>query len=407
MSNNFDNFYNEISNDFPMLNAKERFVYLDTAATSLKPKSVLDAISNYYENYTTNVHRSIHKLGEEVTKQYEGTRDKLQKFLNSKHREEIIFTKGTTESLNLLARTLEEELNSDDEIILSELEHHSNIVPWQLLEKRKKIKIKVIKLTKDLNLDIEDFKSKINEKTKLVSITGMSNVLGVITPLEEIIKIAHEKKAIVICDAAQLVVHKKIDVQKLDIDFLTFSAHKLYGPTGVGVLYGKKDLLEKLPPYLGGGDMIDKVSFEGTTYNDLPYRLEAGTPNISGVLSFGKAIDYVNNLNEKKVHEYESYIYDYAYNKISSIKDIQILSPKDPNNVSIISFVVNGIHIHDLASLLAMDKIAIRTGHHCAQPLHQSLKQKSSARVSLAFYNSIEDIDKLYKSLLKAIDILK
>jgi cysteine desulfurase/selenocysteine lyase len=393
-----DDYIEKVRNDFPML--KQKTVYLDSAATSLKPQIVIDAVNEYNSTLTTNVHRSIHKLGEDVTKLYEQTRDQASKFLNTRFREEIIFTKGTTEGINLLANTL--DFQKGDEVLISELEHHSNIVPWQL----KGLITTPIKIDAQGDIDLQDFKSKFSKKTKLVSITGMSNVLGTITPLKEMIKIAHSHSCKVLCDAAQLIVHRKVDVQDLDVDFLVFSAHKLYGPTGVGILYGKKELLTELPPFLGGGDMIDKVSFERTTYNDLPYKLEAGTPNIEGVLGLGKVFDYLESLDLQVLHDHESQLFDYAKEELLKIPGLKILGNPIEKG-SVISFIIDDVNLHDLATIIGMDNIAIRTGHHCAQPLHTVLDIPSSARLSLAFYNNKSDIDALINSLTKALNILR
>ncbi len=379
--------------------------YLDSAATALKPLSVLEEIENYYKRGTTNVHRSIHSLGEKMTQKYEKTRDTLVHFLNAKSREEIVFTKGTTDGLNLLARCLDYKLKTGDEILISELEHHSNIVPWQMTCERTGAVLKVVSIDENGDLDLEDYKSKLSVKTKIVSIIALSNVLGTRTPVKEMAAMAHEKGALFISDAAQLVVQEKVDVQELGVDFLVFSAHKLYGPTGVGVLYGKKDLLEEMPPYAGGGDMIDQVTFEKTTFNDLPYKFEAGTPNISGVIAFQKSLEFVESLGFDAIQEYDKHLLNYGLDKLKALPGFNLIgNPK--NRGPIITFTIDGVHTHDLVTMITMEGVAIRTGHHCAQPLHRKLGIVSSARASLTIYNNEDDIERLYGALKKAQELL-
>ncbi len=396
--------YNEIHDQFPMLKetmSGKPLTYLDSAATALKPISVLQSIEDYYVKGTTNIHRSIHSLGERVTTQYEKTRDTLVDFINASSREEIIFTKGTTDSLNLLARTLGEQLKPGDEIIISELEHHSNIVPWQLTCERTGAVLRIAPIDENGDIDLEAYKKLLGHKTKIVSIIALSNVLGTRNPTKELARLAHEFDALFISDAAQLVVQEKIDVQDLNVDFLTFSAHKLYGPTGVGVLYGKKVLLEKLPPYAGGGDMINQVTFEKTTYNDLPYKFEAGTPNISGVIAFQKSLEFVNDLGFDAIKTYDKSLTEFALEKLQTLPGFKRLgNPKESG--SLVSFIIEGIHTHDLATLVSMEGVAMRTGHHCAQPLHRRLGITSSARASFTVYNNEEDIERLYAALKKA-----
>lgn len=385
----------------------KRLVYLDSAATTLKPKSVSEAITKYYENTTCNVHRSIHSLSEKTTIAYEKTRDTIHHALNSKHREEIIFTKGTTESLNLLARSLGDfVLKKDDEILLTELEHHSNIVPWQLCAERTGAKIKVLPIDDNGDLDLSKLDVLLSEKTKIFSFSGVSNTLGTINPVKEILSIIKNKSsAYTILDAAQMISQRDIDVQDLDVDFLVFSGHKYYGPTGVGILYGKKDLLEMIPPFHGGGDMIDKVTFEKTTYNDLPFKFEAGTPSIASVIGLNHAFEYVKSLGKQNIQEYTSSLFKDLKSKLSEIEGIKILgNPK--KQAPIISFVFDKVSNQDLATLISMDGVAIRTGHHCTQPLMNVLGVSSTARIALSFYNNQEDINILVNSLKKAKEML-
>ncbi len=402
--------FEKIYQDFPMLQTKmndKRLVYLDSAATTLKPKSVSEAITKYYENTTCNVHRSIHSLSEKTTIAYEKTRDTIHHALNSKHREEIIFTKGTTESLNLLARSLGDfVLKKDDEILLTELEHHSNIVPWQLCAERTGAKIKVLPIDDNGDLDLSKLDVLLSEKTKIFSFSGVSNTLGTINPVKEILSIIKNKSsAYTILDAAQMISQRDIDVQDLDVDFLVFSGHKYYGPTGVGILYGKKDLLEMIPPFHGGGDMIDKVTFEKTTYNDLPFKFEAGTPSIASVIGLNHAFEYVKSLGKQNIQEYTSSLFKDLKSKLSEIEGIKILgNPK--KQAPIISFVFDKVSNQDLATLISMDGVAIRTGHHCTQPLMNVLGVSSTARIALSFYNNQEDINILVNSLKKAKEML-
>jgi len=404
------NLFEKYQNQFPALKIKmndKPLVYLDTAATSLKPQRVIDSIVNYYTNLSCNVHRSIHTLGEEATIEYEGTRDVLKSFVNAHKREEIIFTKGTTEGLNLLARTLGEGLQEGDQVLITELEHHSNIVPWQLACQRSGATLKYIPLNNSLELDLDSLDTLLSERTKIVSFSGLSNTLGTTSNIESIIQKVREKtQAKVIVDAAQLVLHRRLDVQKLDCDFLVFSAHKVFGPTGVGVLYGKEKLLNSLPPFHGGGDMIDKVSFEETTYNDLPYKFEAGTPAIASVVAFKEAIKFLEDVGIEQLHSYTHELNSYLKENLLSIPGIKIFESKNQKS-SITSFTIEGVHNQDLASLISMDGVAIRTGHHCTQPLLRKLNVSSTARISLSLYNSKSDIDVCISSLKKAQEILR
>ena len=395
----------KIRKDFPILNVKvhgKPLVYLDNAATTQKPKVVIDAITDYYENYNANIHRSIHKLGEEATKAYEEAHRKVADFINADF-EEVIFTKSTTESLNLLAYSLTNQLKPGDEIVISEMEHHSNFVPWQQLALKKNLKLKFIEINKEGLLDENSIKENITNKTKIVSLTHVSNVLGTINNIEEIGKIAHENNALMIVDAAQSVPHMPVDVKKLDCDFLAFSGHKMLGPTGIGVLNGKKELLQKMDPFLYGGDMIKEVTFENTTFNDLPWKFEAGTANIAQAIGLGAAIDYLNKIGMENIESYEKELVRYAYDKLSGIKEIEIYGPKERSGL--ISFNVKNIHAHDTAQILDGEGIAVRAGHHCAMPLASKLGIVASARASFYLYNTQEEINKLVDGIKKVIEV--
>lgn len=396
---------------FPILKRKIRgrgLTYLDSASTTQKPMSVITAISNFYKFHNANIHRGIHTLSQEATEMYEGTRDKVQKFINARAREEIVFTSGATEAINLVVWTWgHENIHRGDEILLTEMEHHSNLVPWQLLAKKKGARIKYLPISTNYRLPATSYYKFITPKTKLVSLAHISNVLGTINPIEKIIKLAHRKGARVLIDGAQAGGHIKVDVQKLDCDFYVLAGHKMYGPTGVGVLYGKKELLEQMPPYQSGGHMIKHVTFEGATWNDLPWKFEAGTANIAEVISLGAAIDFINKVGIKALTEHESKITNYALTKLQAVPGLTIYGPANiPQRIGVISFNLAGIPPHDLASLLDEQGIAIRTGHHCAMPLHQKLGIESSARASFAIYNTKKDIDKLINSLKLAQSIL-
>ena len=395
---------------FPILKRKVKgkdLVYFDNAATSQKPQSVVDAVSNYYSTYNANIHRGLHTLADEATAAYEESRVAVKEFIGASSHEEIIFTKGTTEGINLVASSWgKANLNSGDEIIISTLEHHSNIVPWQMIAEERGASINVIPIDDNGVLDINAFKKLLNEKTKLVSIIHVSNALGVINPVEEIISLAHQQGALVMLDGAQSVVHLDIDVQKLDCDFMAFSGHKIYGPTGVGVLYGKKALLEAMPPYQGGGEMIKEVTFEKTTYNELPFKFEAGTPNIADVIALKTAIDFINAEGKPRMRAYEETLLTYATDKLKAIEGLKIIGDV-PHKVSVISFIIDGVHPQDLAILLDNQGIAVRTGHHCAQPLMKRLGIVGTTRASFAPYNTIAEIDILILALHKALKMLK
>lgn len=407
MSSNKEFNLEKIRDCFPNLSEKvngKTIAYLDNGATTFKHKDVIAAIDTYYSKECANVHRGLHSLSEISTAKYEKTRDLVKRLINANKREEIIFTKGTTESINLLARTFGETLNAGDEIIISYMEHHSNIVPWQMLCERKGLVLKVIPMNERGELIMEEYKNLLNDKTKLVSVNWISNSLGTINPVEEIIALAHQQNAKVLIDAAQASAHTDIDVRALDCDFMAFSAHKMYGPTGVGVLYGKEDLLNAMPPFHGGGDMIDVVTFEKTTYNEIPYKFEAGTPNIAGVIGFGAAIEFILGIDLKKAAEYEDGLLDYTRKKLTQIAGLREIGTAS-KKANIFSFVIDGIHPQDIATFIDKYGVAIRTGHHCTQPVMEHFKVSATCRASISIYNTKEDIDKLYDSLLKVVDI--
>ena len=399
-----------IRTEFPILQRTVKgkpLVYFDNAATAQKPKQVIDAITHYYSHYNANIHRGLHTLADEATAAFEASRSAVQTFIQAKHHEEIIFTKGTTESINLVALAWGNAfLNLGDEIIISTLEHHANIVPWQMIAEKKDVVIKVIPIDADGRLDMEAFKKMLSPKTKMVSVVHASNALGVVNPVEDIIELAHQHGSLVMVDGAQSAVHLDIDVQKLDCDFFVFSGHKIYGPTGVGVLYGKKHLLESMPPFLGGGEMIKEVTFEKTTYNELPFKFEAGTPNIADVIAIHPAIEFINRIGKAAIRKHEADLLAYATTKLRLIEGLQIRGDVE-EKVSVVSFTIDGVHPQDLAILLDNQGIAVRTGHHCAQPLMSCLGIVGTTRASFAAYNTIEEIDVLIEALNKSIRMLK
>ena len=397
-----------IRKDFPILNRKvygKDLIYFDNGATSQKPQLVIDAIQKYYTTDNSNIHRGVHFLSQEATSQYEQARKTIQKYINAAHSEEVLFTKGTTDSINLIAFSLGETLKKGDEIVISAMEHHSNIVPWQMLCDRKECVLRVIPINADGELMMDEFHSLLNEKTKLVSITHISNTLGTINPVEEITKAAHAVGALVFLDGAQSIQHMKVDMQALDCDFYAFSGHKVFGPTGVGILYGKRNILNALPPYQGGGDMIAKVSFEKTTYNELPHKFEAGTPDIAGGICLGKAIEYLSSLDIRQLQQHEQDLGKYAENELKSMKDVRIIGTAK-NKISVISFIVEGAHPFDVGTLLDKQGIAIRTGHHCTQPLMDIFKIPGTIRASFAFYNSKEEVDIFITALKRSVAML-
>jgi cysteine desulfurase/selenocysteine lyase len=398
-----------IRNQFPILNRriKEKpLVYLDNAATSQKPRSVIDAISDYYTNYNANIHRGIHTLAEEATMAYEATRHTAQEFIGAAFPEEIIFTRGTTEGINLVAYTWgRQHIIPGDEILISAMEHHSNIVPWQILCEEKDAVLKIIPVNDNGELSMDAYLELLNERTKLVSIVQVSNALGTVNPVKEMISAAHKTGARVLVDGAQSAVHLDIDVQDLDCDFFAFSAHKVYGPTGIGVLYGKKELLDSMPVFQGGGEMIKEVTFEKTTYNDLPYKYEAGTPNIADTIAFKTALDFVKEIGKASIREHENNLLDYATAQLQQIPGLRIIG-EAREKVSLVSFVIKGIHPQDIGIILDNMGIAVRTGHHCTQPLMKRFGIPGTVRASFALYNTREEIDILINGLQKAIKML-
>lgn len=382
-------------------------VYFDNAATTQKPDVVVDALNTYYRGYNANIHRGIHTLAEEATSAYEATRDAVQNFLNAPYREEIIFTSGTTESINLVAQTWgRKNIGKGDEIIISAMEHHSNIVPWQILCDEKEAVLKVIPVNEEGELDMEAFNALLTGKTKLVSVVHVSNALGTVNPAKEIIRLAHQAGAIVLLDGAQSSVHLHIDVQDLNCDFFAMSAHKVYGPTGVGVLFGKKDILVAMPVYKGGGEMIKVVTFEKTTYNELPYKFEAGTPNIGDVVAFRYALDFVNETGLQQIHKYENELLEYTTNAVLEIDGLKIFGTA-AQKTGVISFLIDRIHPQDVGVLLDQQGIAVRTGHHCAQPLMSRFGIPGTVRASFALYNTHEEVDRFVQALKKAKKMLQ
>ena len=398
----------EIKKDFPILENRN-IVYLDSGATTQKPKQVIDAINDYYERYNANPHRGAYSLSIEATEEYENTRTKISKFINAKHREEIIFSKNATESLNLLAYSYGmDNLKKNDEVVLSIMEHHSNLVPWQKVISSTKSKLKYMYMNYNFELSDEEIESKITDKTKIVGITHVSNVLGTINNVKKIIKYAHKKGAIVIVDASQSIPHMKIDVQDLDADFLVFSGHKMLAPLGIGVLYGKKELLNKMNPFLMGGDMIEYVYEQETTFAPLPNKFEAGTQNVEGVIGLGAAIDYIENIGYDKIKKIEEEVMSYAIKELSKLDYLKLyLTPNKENHSAVISFNINGVHPHDVASILDVEGVCVRSGNHCAQPLMRYMGVDSTCRASFYLYNTKEDVDKLVKALDKAYSMFK
>ena len=399
----------KIRSDFPILSREvngKPLVYFDNGASSQKPKQVIDVISHYYEYEHSNIHRGIHTLSQEATNAYEDARKTLQHFINAKHDHEIIFTAGTTGSINLVASSFGKKyLKEGDEIIISTMEHHSNIVPWQMICEEKGAILKVVPINDEGEFLMEEFKDLLSEKTKLVAVTHVSNTLGTINPVKEIIEKSHANGALVLIDGAQSIPHTKVDVQELDCDFYVFSGHKMCGPTGVGILYGKEDILNELPPYQGGGDMIKTVTFEKTTYNSLPHKLEAGTPNIAGGIGLAAAAKYMNEIGIDKIEAYEHELLTYATQQIKQIDGVRIIGEAE-NKASVLSFLVDGTHPSDIGMIVDKLGIAIRTGHHCTEPLMNRFNIPGTARASFAFYNTIEEIDIFITALKRAIKML-
>lgn len=400
----------QIRSQFPILTREvngKPLVYLDNGATSQKPKVVLDVLDEYYEMYNANVHRGIHTLSQEATDLMEESRRKIQKFIHAKYDHEIIFTRGTTEGINLVSNSLRNVLTADDEIIITEIEHHSNIVPWQLLCQRTGAKLKYIPLTAEGILDIDKLDDLLTDKTKLVCVNQVSNALGVVNPIETIIEKAHAKGAWVLIDAAQSAPHKVIDVQTLDCDFLVFSGHKMYGPTGIGILYGKEDILNELPPFHGGGEMIKDVTMEVSTYACLPFKFEAGTPDIAGIIGLGAAVDFINSIGMQTIHDYEKELVDYTIQRLSEFDEVVIYA-KDAEHSGAVSFNLkfDGVHSSDVGMILDKKGIAVRTGHHCAQPIMHHFNIPGTVRASFAVYNTKEEIDIFIDGLKTAIRML-
>jgi len=400
---------NNIRKDFPILSRTvngKPLVYFDNAATSQTPNQVIDVIADYYRNYNANIHRGVHTLSQEATDAYEAARNTIKSHFNAAHAHEIIMTSGTTHSINIIASGYTQLLKKGDELIVSAMEHHSNIVPWQMLCERTGAILKVIPMNHSGVLEMDVFNDLLCEKTKLVFVNHVSNALGTVNPIEEIIKQAHSVDAKVLIDGAQAAPHIKADVQALDVDFYVTSAHKLCGPTGVGMLYGKENILNLLPPYQGGGEMIAEVRFEKTTYADLPHKFEAGTPNISGGIAFGAALDYMNGIGLEAIAAYEQELLDYGTDKLKAIEGVKIYG-EAPQKTAVISFNVNEIHPYDIGSILDKLGIAVRTGHHCAQPIMDFYKIPGTVRASFSFYNTKEEIDMMIKALNRAIQMLK
>lgn len=399
----------KIRRDFPILFTKvngKPLVYMDNAATSQKPKQVIDCIVDYYETLNANIHRGVHTLSQLATEKYENSRKTIQKHLNASKPEEIVFTSGVTHAMNLIANGMASILKEDDEVIVSELEHHSNIVPWQMMCERTGAKLKVLPMDETGRLKIEELDDLLNDKTKLVFVNHISNALGVINPIEEIIEKAHQHNAAVVIDGAQAGPHIKPDVQAMDVDFYVISGHKMCGPTGIGALYAKEYWLKTLPPYQGGGEMIDEVTFEKTTYADLPHKFEAGTPNISGGIALGCAIDYLNQLTFEAIEDYEKQLMEYASSELNKIEGMKIYADEHPK-ASVISFNIEGIHPYDIGTILDKMGIAVRTGHHCAQPIMDHFQIPGTVRASFAFYNTFEEIDVLVDGVKKAKQMLQ
>ena len=398
---------NRIRDKFPILNKKinnNKLVYFDNAATTQKPIQVIESINKYYSEYNANIHRGIHTLAEKATQEYEKTRKTVSKFINSRSEKEVIFTRGTTEGINLIASSFVKNfIKKGDEIIISEMEHHSNIVPWQMICEENGIILKTINVFENGEIDLDNFKELISNKTKFLSIVHTSNTLGTVNPIKEMIEICKKNNINTMIDGAQASAHSKIDVQDLNCDFFVLSAHKMYGPTGVGIVYGKEEILEKMPPYMGGGEMIKDVNFKKTTYNELPYKFEAGTPNIGDVIGFNEALSFINNIGLDNISLYEKELKNYASNLFNKIEGINIIG-NSKNKIGIFSFTMNKIHYYDLGLLLDSKGIAIRTGHHCTQPLMDKFNLEGTARVSLAIYNTKNEIDYFVEKLKQLIN---
>ena len=406
--NQTPDYIKRIRSFFPILDRKvhgKPLVYFDNAATTQKPQSVIDRISAYYSSENANIHRGVHHLSQVATQDYEDARIRIKNYIGATKENEIIFTKGTTDGINLIASSFGEHLNKGDEVLISAMEHHSNIVPWQLLAERKEIVLKVIPINQDGTLDMESFTALLNEKTKLVSITHISNTLGTINPIETIINQAHQFGAKVLIDGAQSIQHGEINVTKLNCDFFVFSGHKIFGPTGVGILYGKESILDRMPPYQGGGDMIKRVSFDKTSYNELPFKFEAGTPNIVGGIALGAAVKFMESIDTEKAFPYEKKLLSYAENELAGIQDLKVYGTSTLKT-SLVSFNVGKIHPFDIGTLLDKQGIAVRTGHYCTQPLMDFYGIPGTIRASFSIYNTKEEVDNFTHALKRAINVL-
>ena len=400
--------FKNIKKDFPILEQKvngKNLVYLDSAATTQKPKEVINALNNYYKETNSNIHRGVHTLSQKATEKYEKARVMIANFIDATSSKEIIFVRGATEAVNLVASSyVKPLLMENDEIIISQMEHHANIVPWQMVCEEKKAKLKIIPIDENGELIINKFNELINKKTKFISLNHVSNSLGTINPIKKIIDIAHQKNVKIMIDGAQAVQHLEISMKDIDADFYCFSGHKMYAPTGIGILYGKKELLEQMPPYQGGGDMIKSVTFEKTTYNDIPNRFEAGTPNISGAIALGKAIEYINKIGISNINKHEEDLLNYATSKLKKINKVKIIG-EAKEKAAVISFIIEGIHPHDIGTIMDSHGIAIRAGHHCTQPIMDFYNVPATARASFAIYNTKEDVDELVKAIEKCIKV--
>lgn len=394
-----------LKKEFPILNQEiygKPYVYLDNAATTQKPLSVIDALTDFYKRYNSNVHRGVHYLSQKATEVFESTRTKAQSFINAPFREEVVFTKGTTESVNLVANTFGRAfLRKGDEILISAMEHHSNMIPWRMVAEQYEATLKYVPFSDDGELDMESYRSFLSEKTKIVALGHVSNALGTIHPVKEMIAEAHKKDIPVLIDGAQAVPHTKVDVQELDCDFYCFSAHKMYGPTGVGVLYGKKEWLEKLPPYQGGGEMIDTVTLDEVTFNELPYKFEAGTPNVADVAAFGTAIDFMGQVGVENIAAHENELLNYTSERMSSIEGLRVFGNAS-EKAAVYSFLVGDIHPYDMGTIIDKMGVAVRTGHHCAEPVMNYYNIPGTIRASFAIYNTKEDVDRLIEAVERA-----
>lgn len=400
----------KVRKEFPALNQKiygRPLVYLDNAATTQKPKTVIETLEQYYTSENANIHRGIYYLSQQATNAYEGARGRVREFLNARSNEEIIFVRGATEGINLVAHSYGRcHLKAGDEIVISAMEHHSNIVPWQMLSEEKGARLRIVPINDQGEILMEEYEKLLNEKTKLVSVTSVSNVIGTINPVKEMIGLAHRKGIPVLVDAAQAVPHLKVDVEDLDCDFLVFSGHKMFAPTGIGVLYGKSEHLEAMPPYQGGGDMISSVTFEKTVYNQIPYKFEAGTPHIAGVIGLGRAIDFLNEIGIEEIAAYEEGLLRYATKALTAVPGLQLIGTARKRS-AIVSFVMNDVHPHDIGTILDHEGVAIRAGHHCAMPLMQRFGVPATARASFAFYNTTDDVDALTRALGKVSEVFQ